>query len=69
MVSNGDDMGQCMCKCFELCIRYDFSWFKAFMEGERVPASESCGQLMIGKNHEKDLISSLDALKDTAESP
>ncbi len=68
MVSYGDDMRQCMCKCFELCLRYDFSWFKAIMEVERVLASEGCGQLMIGNNHEKNLISLLETLKDTAES-
>ncbi len=34
----------------------------------RVPASEGCGQLMIGNNHEKDRINLLETCKDTAES-
>ncbi len=54
--------------CFELWIRYDFSWFEATLQYGRVPVSESGGKLMIGNNNEKDLISLLETLKDTMES-
>ncbi len=47
---------------------YDFSWFEDILECGRVFASESCGVLMIGNNHEKDLISLLETLQDTTES-
>ncbi len=58
----------CACVCFELWIRYDFSWFEATLECGRVPVSESCGLLMIGNHHNKDLISLLEIRKDTSES-
>ncbi len=51
--------------CSEVRIRYYFSWFEATLEWGRVPVSESCGQLMIGSNHEKDLISLLETLRVT----
>ncbi len=41
--------------------------FKATLNCGRVPASESSALLMIGNNHEKDLISLLETLKDTTE--
>ncbi len=49
-------------------MRYDFSWFETTLGCGRVPVSESCDYLMIGNNHEKDLINLLETLKDTAES-
>ncbi len=42
--------------------------FEATLECARVPVPESCGLLMIGNNHEKELINLLEALKDTSES-
>ncbi len=54
--------------CFELWIGCDFSWFEATLVCGRVPVSESCGSLTLGKNHKKVLISLLEALKDTTES-
>ncbi len=54
-----------MCVCFELWIRYDFSWFKATLEYGRIGSAESCGLLMIGNYHEKDHINLLETLKDT----
>ncbi len=46
-----------MCVCCELWARYDFSWFEATLECERVPALESWGKLRIGNNNEKGLTS------------
>ncbi len=40
---------------------------EAILELGRVHASESCGELMIGNSHEKDLNSLLETLKDTTE--
>ncbi len=45
----------------------DTSWLEHTLEFGRVPASENCGNLMIVTNHEKDLISLLETLKDTTE--
>ncbi len=38
------------------------------LECGRVPVSESCGKLMIGNDHEKDLFSLIETLEDTMES-
>ncbi len=42
--------------------------FEVTLKSGRVPVSESCGELMIANDHEKDLFSLLEALKDTMES-
>ncbi len=42
--------------------------FEATLECARVPVPESYGLLMIGNNHEKELISLLEILKDASES-
>ncbi len=52
----------------ELSIWDGFSWFEAALEHRRVAASGSCDQVMIGNNHEKDLISLLGTLIDTTKS-
>ncbi len=53
--------------CFELWIRNEFSWLEATLECGRIPASESCGLLMIGNSHKKDCFSLLDTFKHTTE--
>ncbi len=53
---------------FQLWIPYDLSWYKATLECGRVPVLESCGELMIGNNHEKDPFRGLEILKGTTES-
>ncbi len=53
-----------MCVCYEIWIRYDFSWFEAMLKYGRVPVPESCGLLTIDKNYEKALISLLETLKE-----
>ncbi len=58
----------CVFMCFKLWTRYGLSWFKDTLECGRVPASKRCGLLMIGNNHENDLISLLDTPKDTTNS-
>ncbi len=58
----------CVRVCFELWTWYNFSWFEVTLESGRVSASESCGHLMIGNNHEKDLISLPETLKGATDS-
>ncbi len=41
---------------------------RSTLECGRIPVLESCGQLMIDSNHEKNLISLLETLKGKAES-
>ncbi len=53
-----------VCVWFELWVRCDVNWFEDTLGCGRVPVSEICGLLMIGNNHEKELISLLEILMD-----